>query len=67
MSYHDEVFRENDCENYKSVRQLQLWLLTMGHLSFETTELVLSALESFCSEMKWPLVDDETLGRKLLK
>lgn len=67
MSFHDQVHRENDVANYNSVRQLQLWILTIGHFDCQTSESILASLELFCNQMKWELVEDEVLGRRILK
>lgn len=67
MSFHDEVHRDNDVANYNSVRQLQLWLLTIGFFDVKTADSILNSLELFCNEMRWELVEDEILGRKILK
>jgi hypothetical protein len=67
MNFHDQVFIENDSANYKSVRQLQLWLLTIGHFDEENSDSILNSLELFCNEMHWELIEDEQLGRKILK
>lgn len=67
MTFHDEVFHQNDEANYRSVRQLQLWLLTIGFVSSETTEQMLLAMEKFCNEMGWEMFEDSVLGRNILK
>ena len=67
MSYHDEVFRDEELATYKSIRQIQLWLLTIGHLDADDSEPVLDSLEILCEKLGYELVDDEQLGRKILK